>query len=200
MRDTAVPDVMSREAGPAPCSNRAGQQRRGRAMLLVGALFFNLRVVAQVPHGGTGGTGDNAAPASASAFPSSGSTLVPYRVVGDAIDTPLTATPGDAMRGRAIVANRRVGLCLLCHAGPIPEERFQGNLAPDLAGSGSRASIGQLRLRLVDARRLNPDSVMPAYYQTENLALVPPALRGKPILDAQQIEDVVAFLHTLETP
>ena len=129
-----------------------------------------------------------------------GMPLTPYRVSGDAIDAPLTATPGDAGRGRAIVANRRVGLCLLCHAGPIPEERFQGNLAPDLAGSGSRATVGQLRLRLVDARRINPDSIMPAYYRTDDLTLVPPALRGKPILDAQQIEDVVAYLHTLESP
>lgn len=129
-----------------------------------------------------------------------GVALQAYRVNGDAIETPLTATAGDPIRGRAIVANRRVGLCLLCHAGPIPEERFQGNLAPDLAGSGSRASIGQLRLRLVDARRINPDSIMPSYYRIDNLSLVPPALRGKPILDAQQIEDVVAYLHTLESP
>jgi sulfur-oxidizing protein SoxX len=124
--------------------------------------------------------------------------LVTLTVNGDAIDAPLTATPGDAARGRAIVANRRQGLCLLCHAGPIPEERFQGNLAPDLAGAGARWSAGQLRLRMVDARRLNPESIMPAYYRTTGLNRVPAALRDKTILGAQQIEDVVAYLKTLD--
>jgi sulfur-oxidizing protein SoxX len=124
--------------------------------------------------------------------------MVRFTVNGDAIDTPLTAAPGDAARGRAIVANRRQGLCLLCHAGPIPEERFQGNLAPDLAGAGARWSAGQLRLRMVDARRLNPESIMPAYYRTTGLTRVPAALRDKPILSAQQIEDVVAYLKTLD--
>ena len=121
-------------------------------------------------------------------------------VVGDAIAASLTGQPGDVAKGRALVANRQLGLCLLCHAGPLPEERFQGNLAPDLAGAGSRWSEGQLRLRLVDARRLNPDSIMPAYFQTEGLSRVAPALRGQPLLNAQQIEDVVAFLRTLTAP
>ena len=68
-----------------------------------------------------------------------------YVVVGDAIAAPLTAHPGDAAKGRAIVVNRQVGLCLLCHSGPLPEERFQGNLAPTLEGAGTRWSVGQLR-------------------------------------------------------
>ena len=78
-----------------------------------------------------------------------------YTVVGDAIPKPLADKPGDAARGRAIVANRNVGLCLLCHSGPFPEERFQGTLSPSLAGAGGRWSEGQLRLRIVDAARLN---------------------------------------------
>ena len=123
-----------------------------------------------------------------------------YIVVGDMIATPLTAQPGDAIRGRAVVVNRQVGLCLLCHSGPLPEERFQGNLAPTLEGVGTRWSEGQLRLRLVDARALNPSSIMPAYFQTDGLTRVAPAVQGKPLLDAQQIEDVVAFLRTLTTP
>ena len=128
----------------------------------------------------------------------SGAPLVDYQVKGDAIAQPLTAVPGDAGRGRAIVANRQVGLCLLCHAGPLPEERFQGNLAPDLAGSGTRWSEGQLRLRIVDASRINPDSIMPAYYRIDGLRRVAPAQRDKPILEAQQVEDVVAYLRTLK--
>jgi sulfur-oxidizing protein SoxX len=114
-----------------------------------------------------------------------------------AIPAPLTATPGDAARGRAIVANRQLGLCLLCHSAPIPEERFQGNLGPDLAGTGARWSAGELRLRMVDASRLNPDTIMPSYYKTDGLARVPAALKGKTILTAQQVEDVVAYLQTL---
>ena len=123
--------------------------------------------------------------------------LRPFAVVGDAIPQPLTDTKGDPARGRAIVANRQVGLCLLCHSGPFPEERLQGTMAPDLKGAGSRWSEGQLRLRIVDAARLNPETIMPPYYRTQGLNRVAPALRGKPVLGAEQIEDVVAFLATL---
>lgn len=123
--------------------------------------------------------------------------LQPYDVVGDAIPTSLTGASGDPVRGRAIILDRRQGACLLCHAGPFPEEKFQGNLAPNLAGAGSRWSAGQLRLRLVDPTRLNPDTLMPPYYRMDDLNRVGSAWRGKPILTAQQIEDVVAFLLTL---
>lgn len=118
-------------------------------------------------------------------------------VVGDAIPAPLTATPGDAARGRAIVTDRRVGLCLLCHGGPFPEEAFQGDLAPGLAGVGGRLDAGQLRLRVADARRLNPASLMPAYLRRDGATRVGAAWQGRPLLDAQQIEDVVAFLGSL---
>lgn len=128
-----------------------------------------------------------------------GSDGIAYTVQGDAIALSLTGVPGDAVRGRAIVANRQLGLCLLCHTGPIPEERFQGNLAPDLAGAGSRWSEGQLRLRIVDARHFNAATIMPAYYRTDQLERVAAAWQGKPILSAQQIEDVVAFLATLRS-
>ena len=115
----------------------------------------------------------------------------------DALPESLTGVKGDPARGRGIVASRQVGLCLLCHSGPFPEERFQGNLAPDLAGAGKRWSEGQLRLRIVDSSRLNAATIMPAYHRTEGLMRVAPAWRGKPVLSAQQIEDVVAFLMTL---
>ena len=124
--------------------------------------------------------------------------LRPYTVVDDGIPVSLTGARGDAARGRAIVANRQVGLCLLCHTGPFPEQRLQGNLAPDLRGAGKRWSEAQLRLRIVDARRLNPDTIMPPYYRTERLERVAAAWRGKPILTAAQIEDVVAYLATLK--
>jgi sulfur-oxidizing protein SoxX len=124
--------------------------------------------------------------------------LAPYTVQGDAIEAPLAGLAGDAVRGRAIVANRQLGLCLLCHGAPIPEERFQGDLAPNLVGAGTRWSAGQLRLRLVEPQRLVPGTIMPAYHRTTGLQQVGTAWRGKPLLDAQQIEDVVAYLSSLK--
>jgi sulfur-oxidizing protein SoxX len=123
--------------------------------------------------------------------------LRPYMIVGDAIPASLTGTNGDPERGRAIVVNRQVGLCLLCHSGPFPEQKFQGTLAPDLKGAGARSSEGQLRLRIVDASRIKPDTIMPPYYRIDGLERVAPSFQGKPILTAEQIEDVIAFLVTL---
>jgi sulfur-oxidizing protein SoxX len=117
-------------------------------------------------------------------------------VMGDSIPASLTGSPGDPQRGRAIVINRQY-TCILCHSGPFAEEKFQGDLAPSLAGAGSRWSEGQLRLRLVDASRLNPATIMPSYYRVEGLERVGAPWRGKPILSAEQIEDVVAYLVTL---
>jgi sulfur-oxidizing protein SoxX len=133
----------------------------------------------------------------AGAAPAAGGGLKAYLVVDDAIPASLTGVPGDPVRGRAIVADRQAGLCLLCHSGPFPEERFQGDLAPDLRGAGERWTAGQLRLRLVDAARLNPTTIMPPYYRTDGLQRVGRAWRDKPALTAEQIEDVVAFLAAL---
>jgi L-cysteine S-thiosulfotransferase len=122
--------------------------------------------------------------------------LRPYVVSGDTIAESLTGSAGDATRGRALVLER-TNTCILCHSGPFPEEKFQGDLAPSLAGSGSRWSAGQLRLRLVDASRLNPATIMPSYYRLDGLDRVAPAFRGKTILSAEQIEDIVAYLASL---
>jgi sulfur-oxidizing protein SoxX len=122
--------------------------------------------------------------------------LRPFVVTGDSISLSLTGERGDPARGRAIVINRQY-TCLLCHSGPFPEERFQGDLSPDLTGTGSRWSESQLRLRVVDASRLNPDTIMPSYYKVDGLTRVGPSWKGKPILTAGQIEDVVAYLATL---
>jgi sulfur-oxidizing protein SoxX len=120
-----------------------------------------------------------------------------FLVVGDAIPASLTGVAGDAARGRAIVVDRRVGLCLLCHSGPFPEERLMGDIGPDLKGTGARLTEGQIRLRLVDTGRVNPETIMPPYYRTDGLIQVASAYRDKPVLTAAQIEDVVAFLMTL---
>jgi L-cysteine S-thiosulfotransferase len=119
-----------------------------------------------------------------------------YVIEGDGVSTSLTGMPGDAARGRALVLER-ASTCILCHSGPFPETRFQGDLAPSLDGSGSRWSEAQLRLRLIDASRLNPSTIMPSYYRIDGLARVAPAWHGKPILSAEQIEDVVAYLASL---
>jgi sulfur-oxidizing protein SoxX len=119
-----------------------------------------------------------------------------YAVISDAIPQSLTGTAGDVARGRALVVERS-STCILCHSGPFPEQKFQGDLAPDLSGSGSRASEGQLRLRLVDASRLNAATIMPSYYRVDGLDRVGALWRGKPILSAEQIEDIVAYLVSL---
>lgn len=119
-------------------------------------------------------------------------------VVAGEIPRPLNGLAGDTTRGRALVTDRRKGLCLLCHSGPFPEERFQGTLAPTLAGTGKRLTEGVIRLRLVDGRRLNPQTLMPPYHVTEGLSQVGNSWREKTIFSAQDIEDVVAFLKTLQ--
>jgi sulfur-oxidizing protein SoxX len=113
---------------------------------------------------------------------------------------PLTGDPGDPARGRSIVENRALSACLLCHAGPFPAPHLHGSIGPDLGGVADRLTAGEIRLRLVDSRRVNPDTVMPPYFVDAGLTRVGPAWAGRPILTAAQIEDVVAFLMTLRTP
>jgi sulfur-oxidizing protein SoxX len=122
---------------------------------------------------------------------------VAQTIAGDSIMESLSASPGDAVRGRVIVASRQTGLCLLCHSGPFPEERFQGNLAPELTISAGRLSASQLRARIVDASRFNPGTIMPSYYKADHLVRVAPKFVGQSILNGQEIEDVVAFLVSL---
>ena len=121
---------------------------------------------------------------------------VRYSVQGDAIVEPLTAVAGDAARGREVVIGRDAN-CLLCHAVAESGERFMGNVAPPLSGVGTRLTSGQLRLRVVDPTLLKRDIAMPAYYRTQNLDIVAEPFRGKPLLTAQQVEDVVVYLGTL---
>jgi len=138
--------------------------------------------------------------ACAAAFPvlAAAQALVPYQVEGGEIRTPLTAQPGDTERGRDVVRGRDEVNCLLCHSVPDTSDRFMGNLGPPLAGAGARFSAGQLRLWLVDAKGVVADTIMPSYYRVQGLNMVAPRYRGKPILDAQQIEDAVSYLATLK--
>ncbi|MGY0575290.1 sulfur oxidation c-type cytochrome SoxX [Bradyrhizobium sp. RDM12] len=126
----------------------------------------------------------------------SAESLAPYKIVGDGIAESLTGLPGDPARGRALMLARTTA-CILCHSGPFPETRFQGDLAPDLSGTGNRWTVSQLRLRIVDASRFNPDTIMPSYYRADGLVRVGRNFTGKPILSAAEIEDIVAYLATL---
>ena len=125
-------------------------------------------------------------------------TLVPFKIENGAIAQSLTGVKGDPAKGRAIVVERQKGLCLLCHSGPFPEERFQGDLAPSLAGTGSRMSEGEIRLRMVDSTKVNEKTIMPPYYKTEGLERVAANYKAKTLLNAQEIEDVIAFLVSLK--
>lgn len=121
-------------------------------------------------------------------------------VDGDAPSVSLTGKPGDPVNGRAVVLGRQSGFCLLCHSGPFPEERHQGNLAPDLRTSVAGLSAAQIRLRLIDSSRDNPDTIMPAYFRSDHLVRVADRYQGRTILSAQEVEDVLAFLLGLKTP
>ena len=122
--------------------------------------------------------------------------LVPFEVVDLSIPRPLTTTPGDADRGRRLVLDRSKGNCVTCHELPL-EADFQGNLGPPLAGVAERYEPGELRLRVVDSKRINAESNMPSYYRLQGLHGVRRDWAGKPILQAQEVEDILAFLLTL---
>lgn len=153
---------------------RGGITMRGNALLLGAVAWCASPALAQGVAGAAG--------------------VAAYVVEAGAIPAPLAA-PGDVARGRAIVGNREQSSCILCHA--VAGEKVSGNIGPPLAGVGARLSVAQLRLRIVDSTRINPQTTMPAYYRTEGLTQVAAAYRGKPVLNAQEVEDVVAWLATL---
>ncbi len=126
-----------------------------------------------------------------------GQDAVTLRVVGDGIPQELAAS-GNAARGRTLLLARDPANCILCHGISDASIRFAGNLAPPLDGAGARNTAAQLRLRIADSARLNPETIMPSYHRTEGLTNVAGAYRGKPILTPQQVEDLLAFLLTLK--
>lgn len=138
--------------------------------------------------------------ASAAAAHADTSAVPAYVVEGDTIAASLSGQPGDAANGALLMQQRQKSLCVLCHPGPFLDPHLQGTLAPDLTGVGARLSAAQLRLRIVDMKRLVPHSIMPSYYAVIADSVdtrVSRTWRGKPLLDAAQIEDLVAYLQTL---
>jgi len=124
--------------------------------------------------------------------------IAPFEVVRDGIPQSLAAVPGSAERGRALLVERAAANCLLCHAIPDPSIRVAGDVGPSLAGVGRRLSAAQLRLRVADIQRVNRDAAMPSYYRVDALDRVAGDYRDKPVLDGQQVEDLVAYLQTLK--
>lgn len=97
-----------------------------------------------------------------------------------------------------MLVSRDGGNCLICHRLAASGERFQGEIGPELDGVGGRLDEGQIRLRLVDQGRINPETLMPPYYRVDGLTRVGDGFVGKPALSARQIEDLVAYLSTLK--
>jgi L-cysteine S-thiosulfotransferase len=124
--------------------------------------------------------------------------LAKFRVIADGIPEPIGGITGNAERGRTLILGRESANCVLCHALPEPSVRFSGDLGPPLSGVARTFSVAQLRLRVVDSMRVNPTTIMPSYYRIESLDRVAGAYRGKPILAAEQVEDIVAYLATLK--
>ncbi len=125
--------------------------------------------------------------------------LVAYNVVDEiSIPDPLTADPGDPEKGREVAVDRKKGNCLACHIMPIPEQSFHGEIGPDLSDVGGRYDIGELRLRVVNPKLLNPDTMMPAFYRIDDFHRVGKKFQGKTILQPQEVEDLLAYLMTLQ--
>jgi sulfur-oxidizing protein SoxX len=121
-----------------------------------------------------------------------------YTVVDDTIPVSLTGVAGDPAKGKKLAVNRKKGNCLACHAMPIPEQQFHGEVGPDLSGVGNRMTKAELRLRLVNSKALNPDTIMPAFHKVA-LNRVLKKFKGKTILGAQEIEDIIAYISTLKS-
>ncbi len=125
--------------------------------------------------------------------------LVKYQIVGgESIDKSLTGQPGDPANGRKVAIDRKLGNCLACHVMPVPEQPFHGDVGPDLSETGGNLSEGEIRLRIVNSKALNPDTIMPAFYRNDGFERVMKKFQGKTMLSAQQVEDIVAYVMTLK--
>ena len=125
--------------------------------------------------------------------------LVNYKIVDESsIPKSLTGKPGNAKKGRKLAVHRKKGNCLACHKMPIPEQQFHGEIGPDLAGVGSRYSAGELRLLIVNPKVINEDTIMPAFYKNTGFNAVLKKFKGKTVISAQDVEDIIAYLLTLK--
>ena len=121
-----------------------------------------------------------------------------YAIDNDEIRLPLADVIGDLHAGAAVFVNREEGHCVLCHKVSSLAAPFQGNLGPDLSSVGDRLTPAQIRFRIVDASKLNPATIMPPYYRTKNLHQQTKATAGKPVLSANDVEQLVYYLSSLQ--
>ncbi len=124
--------------------------------------------------------------------------FITYEIVAGAIPQSLTGKAGDPAKGRKTAINRKKGNCLACHVMPVPEQADHGAVGPPLNGVGSRLGAGEIRLRIVNPKVVNPDTIMPAFYRIYGLHRVQKKWRGKTIISAQEVEDIVAYMMTLK--
>lgn len=144
----------------------------------------------------------------ASTFGASAGEVAPTAVVftDGSVEMSLSGAAGDPAEGRKIVGSKKLGNCVACHVvGDLEEVPFQGEIGPTLDGAGERWSEAELRGIVSNAKIMFEDSLMPSFYKTEGFIRPGKAYTGKaaddtfgPLLSAQQIEDVVAYLGTLK--
>ena len=134
----------------------------------------------------------------AAAFSAQAGKFITYEIVDGAIPQSLTGKAGDAAKGRKTAINRKKGNCLACHVMPVPEQADHGEVGPPLNDVGGRLTAGEIRLRIVNPKVVNPDTIMPAFYRIHGLHRVQKKWKGKTIISAQDVEDIVAYLVTLK--
>ncbi len=132
------------------------------------------------------------------AFGARAAEFITYDIVDEAIPQSLTGKAGDPVKGRKTAINRKKGNCLACHVLPIPEQADHGEVGPPLNDVGSRLGAGEIRLRIVNPKVVNPDTIMPAFYRIHGLHRVQKKWQGKTIISAQDVEDIVAYMMTLK--
>jgi sulfur-oxidizing protein SoxX len=124
--------------------------------------------------------------------------IASYEVVDGTIPQPLTDVAGDPAAGKQVVIDRKLGNCLACHAiSDLEDQPFHGEVGPPLDGVADRWEEPSLRMLVVNAKTVFEGSIMPDFHRTEGFYRVADQFAGKPILTAQQVEDVVAYLKTL---
>lgn len=123
-----------------------------------------------------------------------------------AVEASLSGAAGDAASGAKIVSSKKLGNCIACHqVTALSDSPFHGEVGPTLDGVADRWSEAELRGILSNSKKTFEGTVMPAYYKVDGFVRPGKAYTGKapdgpldPLLSAQQIEDVVAFLSTLK--
>ncbi|MFD1341885.1 sulfur oxidation c-type cytochrome SoxX [Litorisediminicola beolgyonensis] len=121
------------------------------------------------------------------------------------VESSLSGAPGDAEAGANVASTRGLGNCVACHQISALDAAFQGEIGPPLDGVADRWGEAELRGIVANAKITFPDTVMPAFYKSTGFIRPGDAFTGKagteplpPLLTAQQVEDVVAFLMTLK--